>query len=128
MGAPRIGIGPRHSPYAENAVRGAGGVPVQLGEQADALVWLSASDVDGLRAVLEDQPEIGWVQMPFAGVENAFAGGIVDDKRTWTSAKGSYADVVAEHALALALAGLRQLPTRLSARSWGVPAGLSLYG
>ena len=41
--------------------------------------------------------------------------------------QGSYAEPVAEHALALALAGLRQLPTRVRARSWGKPAGLSLY-
>jgi phosphoglycerate dehydrogenase-like enzyme len=34
---------------------------------------------------------------------------------------------VAEHALALALAGLRQLPQRARARSWSGPAGLSLY-
>jgi len=34
---------------------------------------------------------------------------------------------VAEHALTLALAGLRQLPTRVRARTWGSPAGTSLY-
>ena len=36
--------------------------------------------------------------------------GLFDDGRVWTCAKGSYAEPVAEHALALALAGLRQLP------------------
>ena len=34
---------------------------------------------------------------------------------------------MAEHALTLALAGLRHLPTRVAARSWGAPAGTSLY-
>ena len=33
--------------------------------------------------------------------------------------KGSYAEPVAEHALLLALAGLRYLPRRVVARSWG---------
>ena len=35
---------------------------------------------------------------------------------------------VAEHALALALAGLRRLPTRIAARSWGSQGGTSLFG
>jgi phosphoglycerate dehydrogenase-like enzyme len=108
-------------------VRAGGGHPVKLGERADAVVWLSAHDLDGLRAVLEDQPDIRWVQLPFAGVENAMAAGIVDNSRAWTSAKGSYAEPVAEHALGLAIAGLRRLPERLRARSWGRPAGTSLY-
>jgi len=34
---------------------------------------------------------------------------------------------VAEHALMLALAGLRILPDRIEARSWGPPGGTSLY-
>jgi phosphoglycerate dehydrogenase-like enzyme len=100
---------------------------VKLGERADAVVWLSAHDLDGLRAVLEDQPDTRWVQLPFAGVENAMEAGIIDDHRAWTCAKGSYAEPVAEHALGLAIAGLRRLPERLRARSWGRPAGTSLY-
>ena len=127
MPAPRIAIGPSASRYAEDAVRAGGGLPVKLGEQADALVWLSAHDTDGLYAVLEDQPAVRWVQLPFAGVENAMAAGFVDSGRTWTSAKGLYAQPVAEHALLLALAGLRLLPERIRAHSWGTPAGTSLY-
>jgi len=53
--------------------------------------------------------------------------GILDDRRLWSCAKGAYADPVAEHALALALAGLRRLRTRVEARAWGEPAGTSLY-
>ena len=92
---------------------------VKLGEAADALVWLSASDMDGLHEVLQDQPEIRWVQLPFAGIENAVAAGLIGGDRAWTSAKGSYAQPVAEHALMLALAGLRLLPERIRAHSWG---------
>jgi phosphoglycerate dehydrogenase-like enzyme len=110
-----------------DAVRAGGGLPVKLAEEADALVWLAARDLDGLRAALEDQPEVRWVQLPFAGVENAAALGMIDASRTWTSAKGSYAKPVAEHALLLALAGLRLLPERIRARSWGSPAGTTLF-
>jgi phosphoglycerate dehydrogenase-like enzyme len=35
---------------------------------------------------------------------------------------------VAEHALTLTLAGLRLLPTRIAARSWGAQGGTSLFG
>jgi phosphoglycerate dehydrogenase-like enzyme len=80
-----------------------------------------------LRAVLEDQPDIRWVQLPFAGVENAMEAGIIDDLRAWTCAKGCYAEPVAEHAVGLAIAGLRHLPERLRAHSWGRAAGTSLY-
>jgi phosphoglycerate dehydrogenase-like enzyme len=124
----RVAIGPSSSRFAENAVRAGGAIPVKLGEHADALVWLSAHDLDGLAAVLADQPEIRWVQLPFAGVENAMAAGIIDHSRSWSSAKGSYAQPVAEHALMLALAGLRLLPERIRAHSWGPAAGISLYG
>jgi phosphoglycerate dehydrogenase-like enzyme len=125
--SPRIAIGPSSSAFAEEAVRAGGGHPVKLGELSDAVVWLSAYDLDGLRAVLEDQPDIRWVQLPFAGVENAMEAGIIDDRRLWTCAKGSYAEPVAEHAVGLAIAGLRHLPERLRAHSWGRPAGTSLY-
>jgi phosphoglycerate dehydrogenase-like enzyme len=128
MPAPRIAIGPSSSHFAEDAVRAGGGVPLKLGEPADAVVWLSAHDLDGLVAVLDDQPGIRWVQLPFAGIENAVDRAIIDDRRMWSCAKGSYAEPVAEHALMLALAGLRLLPERIRAHRWGAPAGVSLYG
>jgi phosphoglycerate dehydrogenase-like enzyme len=67
------------------------------------------------------------VQLPAAGVENAAGSGLFGDGRTWTSAKGTYGEPVAEHALALALAGLRHLPERITARTWGQPKGATLY-
>lgn len=124
----RIAIGPAHADFAVAAVEAGGATVVELGSPADGLVWLSSKDTDMLVEVLRDQPDIRWVQLPFAGVENAVATGIVDDTRVWTCAKGSYAKPVAEHALMLALAGLRVLPTRIRARSWGKPEGRTLYG
>ena len=41
---------------------------------------------------------------------------------------GAYAPFVAEHALALALGGLRQLKVRARATSWGKQKGATLYG
>lgn len=124
----RIAIGPSHVDFAVTAVEAGGGKVVELGAPADGLVWLSAHDMDTLAEALADQPGIRWVQLPFAGVEKAVARGIIDPGRAWTCAKGSYARPVAEHALMLALAGLRVLPARIRARSWGSPEGRSLYG
>lgn len=100
---------------------------MELQENPDSLVWLDPADMAGLTAWLEQVPLARWVQLPFAGVERVAAAGLLDEKRIWTCAKGAYAEPVAEHALALALAGLRHLPTRVQARSWGVPTGTSLY-
>jgi phosphoglycerate dehydrogenase-like enzyme len=91
------------------------------------LVWAGAR-VEDLREVLTAHPGLVWVQLPQAGVEKVVEAGIIDRQRQWTSAKGAYAKPVAEHALALLLAGLRRLPERARARSWGEPAGTSLYG
>ncbi len=67
------------------------------------------------------------MQLPFAGVELVAAAGLLDPARTWTCAKGAYAEPVAEHALMLALAGLRHMRQRIEARTWGTAAGESLY-
>jgi len=127
MASPRIALGPTPSDFAADAVRRGGGTPVALGEPAEGLVWLAPHDPEGLRAALAATPAIRWVQLPFAGVEGYASSGVLADGRTWTCAKGSYAEPVAEHALTLALAGLRHLPTRVRASKWGRAAGLSLY-
>ena len=127
MTPPRVAIGPARSDFAEKAIRDGGGEPSGVDAEADALVWLDPADIDGLRAALQTATAAGWVQLPVAGVERVAAAGILDPGRAWTSAKGAYAEPVAEHALALALAGLRLLRRRIMARSWGEPAGTSLY-
>jgi phosphoglycerate dehydrogenase-like enzyme len=125
--APRIAIGPHDVDFAEAAVRAGGGHPVKLGDDAEALIWMSSRDVDGLRLAVEEQSSIKWVQLPFAGIENVIGAGLIDADRVWTCAKGSYAPPVAEHALMLALAGLRMLHERVRAHTWGSPGGASLY-
>jgi phosphoglycerate dehydrogenase-like enzyme len=125
--APRVAVGPARSDFATTAIRYGGGEPADVDAKAEALVWLNPADIEGLRAALAVASSARWVQLPFAGVERVAAAGIFDQARVWTSAKGAYAEPVAEHALALALAGLRLLRRRVEARSWGPPAGTSLY-
>ncbi len=111
------------------AVRQGGGTVATDGP-VDGLVWTSF-DPAALLATLAAHPGLRWVQLPSAGIERLVDAGVFDhpgpSKLVWTCAKGSYARPVAEHALALALAGLRRLPERARARSWGTPAGISLY-
>jgi phosphoglycerate dehydrogenase-like enzyme len=127
MASPRIAVGPFPSPFATDAVAAGGGKVVDIADHPDALVWLDPKDVKGLADWLDSAPDIRWVQLPFAGVEPMLSYGLFDHEHIWTCAKGSYAEPVAEHALMLALAGLRHMRTRCEARSWGLPAGLSLY-
>jgi phosphoglycerate dehydrogenase-like enzyme len=113
------------APVVAGAVVSAGGELVSAGD-AEALVWTDATDAVGLRELLAGQSGIRWVQLPFAGVDRFAL--LLDADRTWTSAEGAFAAPVAEHALALGLAGLRGLPERARARRWGPPAGRLLLG
>jgi len=122
-----VAIGPARGEFAEQAVRAGGGQPTDVDAQADALVWLEPGDLAGLRRAVDPASSARWVQLPMAGIERVSADGLLDHGRTWTSAKGAYAEPVAEHALTLALAGLRVLRRRITARLWGAPAGESLY-
>ena len=122
-----VAIAPRSAAWAVDAIRRGGGEPVRLDQGPLGLVWTDPGAVEELRDVLRAYPQISWVQLPMAGVELMADAGVLDHRRQWTSAKGAYAEPVAEHALALLLAGLRHLPERARAHSWGEPAGLSLF-
>ena len=125
-----VAVLPREKLQFVEAVEGAGGTVAPLSDETRGLIWLSSGRADEFERILEDHPRIGWIQLPFAGVD-AFREVLVRQARPgrlWTSAKGAYAQPVAEHALTLALALLRVLPTRIAARSWGEKAGTSLYG
>jgi phosphoglycerate dehydrogenase-like enzyme len=125
--SPRIAIGPEPRESVVRAVRIAGGEPTPVDAEADALVWLDPRDLAGLGQALKAAPAARWVQLPFAGIERVAEAGLLDSDHVWTCAKGAYAEPVAEHALMLALAGLRLLRRRITARSWGQPGGESLY-
>ena len=119
-----VAPGPIAAVVAE-AISSSGGELVEP-DDAEALIWTDPLDAEALRGLLAGRPGIQWVQLPFAGVDRFAA--LFDDGRTWTSTKGAYSEPVAEHALALGLAGLRQLPRRVRARAWGEQAGLRLAG
>lgn len=80
-----------------------------------------------LSAVLRDHPAIGWVQLPWAGVEPFSQAGVFDHEHIWTCAKGIYAEPVAEHALALMLAGLRSFKVFGQARHWTTGSARTLF-
>ena len=122
-----VAVGPGEAAWAVDAIRRGGGEPVTLGQGPLGLVWTDAGAVGELRDVLRAYPEISWVQLPMAGVEHMAQAGVLDHRRQWTSAKGAYAEPVAEHALALLLAGFRHLPERARAHSWGKPAAQTLF-
>ncbi|MBM4283365.1 MAG: hydroxyacid dehydrogenase, partial [Deltaproteobacteria bacterium] len=102
--------------FLRAAVADGGGVVVDDVEIADALVWTSPRDPEGLRALLARRPDLPWVQLPWAGIEHYL--GVLDGRRLWTAGQGIYADDVAEHVLALTLAGLRDLKRRALATTW----------
>ncbi len=121
----RVAVAPHDAEHAVRGVEDGGGVVVGLDEQPEALVWMAPTEPEGLHEALRSAPTVRWVQLPFAGVERYVAD--LDPALTWTCAKGVYAEPVAEHALALALAGLRQLPQRARASSWGEQGAATLY-
>ncbi|AND16705.1 D-isomer specific 2-hydroxyacid dehydrogenase family protein [Rathayibacter tritici] len=128
MSGPRVAVLPRPKPVFTEAVESGGGVVVEIDESPEGLLWLSYGRTDELAAVLEEHPSIRWVQLPWAGVD-VFAPVLASarDDLVWTSAKGAYAEPVAEHALALMLALLRSLPERARADSWGPKKAVTLH-
>jgi len=127
LSRPKVALGPEPAPgWVAAAVEAGGGVVVPPSD-ADALVWTDPHGVDELRATLDANPDLTWVQLPWAGVERFAETGLFADGRTWTCGKGVYAEPVAEHVMALALAGLRGLAARVVATEWGPPLGTSLY-
>ena len=102
-----------------------GGVVTDVAD-AEALIWASHNTPDELRDLLAAHPGIRWVQLPFAGIEPYLD--VIDEGRLWTCGKGVYAEPVAEHALALALGGMRGLSRYARAASWTAPYGFNLFG
>lgn len=111
-------------PWVAEAVVAGGGRVVPAADAA-ALVWFDALRPERLAPVLDDAPGVRWVHLPYAGVEPYVE--VFDHDRVWTCGKGVYAEPVAEHAVLLALAGLRDLPGRVRATSWEERGGISLY-
>ncbi|HET8929817.1 MAG TPA: D-isomer specific 2-hydroxyacid dehydrogenase family protein [Acidimicrobiales bacterium] len=101
--------------WLADAVRAGGGTVVDPTD-ATGVVWATPRHPERLEAFLAEHPGIDWVQLPFAGIENFTH--LVDDRRTWTCAKGVYADPVAELALTLLLAGMRGVGSYARRTTW----------
>ena len=126
-----IAVLPRPNPVFVDAVLAGGGAVEPLNTETRGIVWLSEKQADELRVILDANPQVGWVQLPWAGVD-AFADILSDyssGRPLWTSAKGAYSEPVAEQAVALALALLRNFPEKSRGSSWEVDKrGSSIYG
>jgi phosphoglycerate dehydrogenase-like enzyme len=121
-----IAVAPDTSPqWVSDAVVLGGGQVVDP-RDASALVWTAARDAQGLAELLKHNDHLAWVQVPFAGIENFLP--VLDDDRVWTCGKGVYAEPVAEHALALALAGMRHVGGYARESQWSGPVGRNLLG
>lgn len=122
---PKVAIGPNPAPpWLADAVVDGGGIIAEPSD-ADAIVWANVSAIDELAGVVAHAPRATWVQLPFAGVEEF--SGLLDLDHTWTCGKGVYADPVAEMALSLGLAGLRNIHTYAAATSWSGESGHTLF-
>lgn len=120
-----IALEPKQFPAYAAAIEAAGAQVAALSPEVEALVWTDYSRPDLLAETLLGNPQLRWVQLPFAGVD-AFRD-LLGHKVIFTSAKRSYSEPVAEHALMLAMALGRVLKLRSQAKSWGKKHADSLY-
>ena len=126
-----VAIEPKQfGPYVE-AVEAAGARVVPMSPVVGAVIWTDYAQPQALAELLEANPQLEWVQLPFAGVD-AFANVLTHEALhanggRFTSAKGSYREPVAEHALMLCMALGRAIPERVRASSWGAKFAVSLY-
>ena len=127
MSRPRIAVAPdtrpaMHAAFSDAVRRGGGEIaPLQ---SADALMWADPARADTFPSLIADASDVRWIQLPYAGVEPFVR--YLDHRYVWTCGKGVYARPVAEHALALALAGLRGVGTYSRAGRWREPIGRNL--
>ena len=118
-----------------SAVSEGGGTLQPLDHTTKGLLWVSPSGAEALQEILDSYPGIEWIQLPWAGVD-AFASVLAKiaaspqaHRPVVTSAKGAYSEPVAEHALALLLGTLRELPRKARDAHWQQErTGMSLFG
>jgi phosphoglycerate dehydrogenase-like enzyme len=127
MSSPRVAVAPAGvRSWLADAVRDGGGEVVEP-RDAEALIWAETNKPKELEALLRAEGSgVRWVQLPYAGIE-PYAD-VLDPSLVWTCAKGVYAEPVAEHALALLLAGLRHVGPYARAAAWSGPEGTNLLG
>lgn len=120
----RVWIGPDEDSLVAAGVRRGGGRVVALPD-ANAVVWMHR-EPEGLRSALHGG--IRWVQLSVSGVDAWIADPILRTGPVFTSARGAYAHAVGEQAVALLLAGSRDLHTAARAETWRRPDTRMLRG
>lgn len=124
--SPRIALEPSElRGFLVDAIEAGGAVRVGV-DEAEGLVWADPLDAGRLPEILTANPGIRWIQLPWAGIEPMVH--VLDTTHTWTCAKGVYAEEVAEHILALTLAGFRHIGGYARATTWTRPVGRNLLG
>lgn len=112
--------------WVHESIQNGGGQLAPLEEAAALLVWHHPPHPEMVTEALKSAPNVRWVQLPSAGIDR-YKNVVTDGSRIWTCAKGVYAEPVAEHALALALAGLRQFTARARTNQWGDETKQTLF-
>lgn len=105
------------------AVEAAGTQVVPI-EEATGLIWADPQNPGLLPETVHDG--LDWVQLPYAGIEPFLH--MLDRDRIWTCGKGVYARPVAEAALAMTLAGFRNIVGYARETTWSGPVGQNLHG
>jgi phosphoglycerate dehydrogenase-like enzyme len=122
-----VALEPRQFEAYAKAIESAGGEIRALSEDVSALVWTDYADPAALARAVTENPQLRWVQLPFAGVD-AFCSTISGfPDIVFTSAKRSYSEPVAEHAMMLCMALGRKIPKRVRSSSWGKKYADSLF-
>ncbi|WP_323673637.1 D-isomer specific 2-hydroxyacid dehydrogenase family protein [Candidatus Poriferisodalis multihospitum] len=116
----------RRPVLAEAVARGGGTVCTP--DEASALVWAEPTQAHLIGELVDANPGIEWVQLPYAGIEPVVDIVTARPAVEWYCGKGVYAEPVAEHALMLALAGMRGMATYARASDWTAPEGRNLLG
>ncbi|MFJ7328177.1 NAD(P)-dependent oxidoreductase [Streptomyces cyaneofuscatus] len=122
---PRVAVLPGPAPAEITAALRSAGAVRTPPEQAEALVWMG-EDPARLAEALRAHPSPRWVQLASAGVDGYLP--MTRDGRTWTRACDVYGRPVAEHALLLVMACLRDAMASTRAASWRPGPAVALAG
>jgi phosphoglycerate dehydrogenase-like enzyme len=108
-----------------DSIRRSGGQVVTVADDPVGLVWLG-HDPGELRRVLRQAESVRWVQLPDAGIQPYLE--LIGDGRAWSCARGVFGPAVAEHALMLALACLKDATASARPGKWNPRPTVQLSG
>lgn len=125
--APSIAILPAPASDMVAAVAEGGGIVEPLSDGTAGVVLTDVVGPEQVERAVEGRPNIRWVQLPLAGVDQYDEVMRAHRKVQWTSGKGAFRQPVGEFALTLTLAIMRSVPVFARASTWGPPQGTSLH-